>query len=234
MEREDFAEFFLASAGAGGAFVGLLFVAISIGPHRTFGGLTITSAPRQHLAEAAFLTLVNGFVVSSIALIPGSAVGWVALVLGVWGVFAAGRLGSLFARFHFHGSAPGTPWRDVLRAVSLSAIAAVVFAIEALLGLLFVLQPTDADVLRGLAFVIVGLYLLGILRAWTLLGDPQYGWSGWLNPLQDLEAMEEMVGQQQVSMPDTGAEVPRQSPRSARVEGAVVLFASEASSSITG
>jgi hypothetical protein len=209
MERESLAEFFLASAGAGGAFVGLLFVAISIGPQRTFGGLAITGAPRQHLAEAAFLVLVNGFVVSSIALIPGSAVGWVALVLGVWGVFAASRLGWLFARFHFHGSSPGAPWRDVLRAVSLSAIAAVVFAIEALLGLLFVLQPTDADVLRGLAFVIVGIYVLGILRAWTLLGDPQYGWSGWLNPLQDLMAIEEMVGQQEVSLPDTGAEVAR-------------------------
>jgi hypothetical protein len=209
MERESFAEFFQASAGAGGTFVGLLFVAISIGPQRTFGGPTITGAPRQLLAQAAFLTLVNGFVVSSIALIPGVAVGWVALVLGVWGVFAAGRLGWLFARFHFHGSSPGTPWRDVLRAVSLSAIAAVVFAIEALFGLPFVQQPTDADVVRGLAFVIVGLYVLGILRAWTLLGDPQYGWSGWLNPLQDLVAIEEMVGQQEVSLPDTEAEVAR-------------------------
>jgi hypothetical protein len=85
----------------------------------------------------------------------------------------------------------------------------VVFAIEALLGLLFVLQPTDADVLRGLAFVIVCIYVVGILRAWTLLGDPQYGWSGWLNPLQDLVAMEEMVGQQEVPLPDTGAEIAR-------------------------
>ena len=82
MEREDLAAFFQASAGARGAFVGLLFVAISIGPMRTFGGPAITGALRQRLAEAALLTLVNGFVVSSIALIPGVAVGWVALVLG--------------------------------------------------------------------------------------------------------------------------------------------------------
>ena len=37
MVPESFETFFLATAGAGGAFVGLLFVAISIGPQRTFG-----------------------------------------------------------------------------------------------------------------------------------------------------------------------------------------------------
>jgi hypothetical protein len=30
-----------------------------------------------------------------------------------------------------------------------------------------------------------------MLRAWTLLGDPQHGWSGWFNPLQDLPARSE-------------------------------------------
>ena len=77
MVPEGFTEFFLASAGTGGAFVGLLFVAISIGPQRTFGESDVAGAPRQHLAEATFLTLINGFVLSSIALIPGIIVGWV-------------------------------------------------------------------------------------------------------------------------------------------------------------
>jgi hypothetical protein len=65
MAPEGFAEFFLASTGAGAAFVGLLFVAISIGPQRTFGSTPIDSVPRQHLAEATFLTLTNAFVVST-------------------------------------------------------------------------------------------------------------------------------------------------------------------------
>jgi len=196
MGREDLAEFFLASAGAGGAFVGLLFVAVSIGPQRTFGGPAITGAPRQRLAEAALVTLANGFIVSSIALVPGVTVGWVALVLGITGVVAAAHLGWLFARYHRHRSSADMTWRDVLRSACVSVVATVVFAIEALLGLLFVLEPTNVDLLRGLAFAIIALYSLGILRAWTLLGDPQYGLSGWLNPLQDLEAMEEMAEQQ--------------------------------------
>src|SRR5262245_53031301 len=104
MAPEGFAEFFLASAGAGGAFVGLLFVAISIGPQRTFGLPAMTVALRQLLAEAAFVTLSNGFVVSSIALIPTVNVGWLALGGGVWGFVTAAYLVWRFARVHRHGA----------------------------------------------------------------------------------------------------------------------------------
>jgi hypothetical protein len=185
MAPEGFTEFFLASAGTGGAFVGLLFVAISIGPQRTFGDSAM-GEPRQHLAEATFLTLINGFVVSSIALIPGFIVGWVVLVLGIVGVLLALRLARLFADLHRHGAARYPPWRDLLRVVSLSLIATVVFVIESVVGLRLILQPEDEAAFRWLGAIIIGLYALGMLRAWTLLGDPQHGWSGWLNPLQDL------------------------------------------------
>lgn len=193
MAPEGFTEFFLASAGTGGAFVGLLFVAISIGPQRTFGNSAM-GAPRQHLAEATFLTLINGFVVSSIALIPGFIVGWVVLVLGIVGVLLALRLAQLFADLHRHGASRHPPWRDLLRVVSLSLIATVVFAIESLVGLRLILQPEDEAAYRWLGVTIIGLYALGMLRAWTLLGDPQYGWSGWLNPLQDLPEASEADG----------------------------------------
>jgi Na+/H+-translocating membrane pyrophosphatase len=192
MMPEGFTEFFLASAGTGGAFVGLLFVAISIGPQRTFGDLAGMGAPRQHLAEATFLTLLNGFVVSSLALIPGITVGWVAFVLGIAGILLALHLSWLFARFHRHGAARYPLWKDLVRVVSLSLIATVVFAIESLVGLRLILRPTDVDAYRWLAAIIIGLYALGMLRAWTLLGDPQHGWSGWLNPLQDLPARSEL------------------------------------------
>jgi hypothetical protein len=191
MMPEGFTEFFLASAGTGGAFVGLLFVAISIGPQRTFGDLAGMGAPRQHLAEATFLTLLNGFVVSSLALSPGITVGWVAFVLGIAGILLALHLIWLFARFHRHGAARYPPWKDLVRVVSLSFIATVVFAIESLVGLRLILRPTDVDAYRWLSAIIIGLYALGMLRAWTLLGDPQHGWSGWLNPLQDLPARSE-------------------------------------------
>jgi hypothetical protein len=188
MDPESFETFFLASAGTGGAFVGLLFVAISIGPQRTFGDLAVMGALRQHLAEATFLTLANGFVVSSIALIPGVNVGWFALAGGIWGTATAAYLARSFASFHQHGVARRRPGLHQLRAASLSLVATVVYAIEGLFGVRLILEPGSASAIRGLALVIIGLYALAILRAWTLLGDPQHGWSGWLNPLQDLPA----------------------------------------------
>jgi hypothetical protein len=191
MAPEGFAEFFLASAGAGGAFVGLLFVAISIGPRRTFGDPTVMGAPRQHLAEATLLTLANGFVVSSIALIPTVNVGWIALGGGMWGVATAVHLGRRFARVHRHGPAHHAPRPHLLRVVSLSLVATAVWAVEGLLGLRLVLRPSDVATFGWLAVVVIGLYGLGIARAWTLLGDPQQGWSGWLNPLQDPETPSE-------------------------------------------
>jgi len=193
MERGDFAEFFLASAGAGGAFVGLLFVAISIGPQRTFGGPAITGAPRQSLAEAVFVTLANGFVVSSMALVPGVAVGWTALVLGIIGVIVAAHLAWIIARYHRHGLPRRSSLRDEVRVVSVSLFAVILFAVESMIGLLLIRHPDDIDVLQWLAYVIVVVYVVGMLRAWTLLGDPQYGLSGWLNPLQDLPRREAIV-----------------------------------------
>jgi len=186
MAPEGFAEFFLASAGTGGAFVGLLFVAISIGPHRTFGDLNLAGGPQQHLAEASLLTLVNGFVISSIALIPEVNVGWFALVLGVAGAILAIRLARLFARLHRHGPAPYSPWRHFLRVGSQSMVASMLFTTEAVLGLLLILHPADRDTFRWLGVTIIVLYTFALFRAWTLLGNPQSGLSGWLNPLQDL------------------------------------------------
>ncbi|WP_146209744.1 hypothetical protein [Vitiosangium sp. GDMCC 1.1324] len=185
MAPEGFADFFLASAGTGGAFVGLLFVAISIGPHRTFGELDLAVGPQQHLAEATLLTLVNGFVISSIALIPDVNVGWFALVMGVVGVIVSTRLVRLFARIHRHGPEPYAPWRHFLRVGSQSMVASMVFATEAVLGLLLILHPADRDTFRWLGVTIIVLYTSALFRAWTLLGNPRYGLSGWLNPLQD-------------------------------------------------
>ena len=187
MAPEGFAEFFLATAGAGAAIIGLLFVAITIGPERTFG-VTDRMGPQQHLAEATLLTMVNGFVVCCVALIPTVNVGWVALVGGVTGVAIAINLIRRFAEVHRHGDARRATWTHLLRVASVSLVAVVIYAIEAWFGFRLIRDPGAESNYTGLALVVIGLYALATLRAWTLLGDPQHGWSGWLNPLQDLTA----------------------------------------------
>src|SRR5437588_9920681 len=69
----EFANFFIACASAGGALVGLLFVAISIAPEQ----IVTPRAPleRQAVAGSAFTALVNAFFISLVALIPHFSVG---------------------------------------------------------------------------------------------------------------------------------------------------------------
>ena len=190
-----FETFFLATAGAGAAFIGLLFVAISIAPERTFDPRAMAGVQHQRLAEATLLTLFNGFLVSSVALIPDINVGWITLIAGGAGTAIAAQLIGFLARAHRHVVSGRPPWLHRLRVVSLSVIAVLVYATEGLLGVRLILRPHDARVVLWLAAIVICLYTLGMLRAWTLLGDPQYGWSGWLNPLQDLGIESEGSGE---------------------------------------
>jgi hypothetical protein len=195
---ESFETFFLATAGAGAAFVGLLFIAISISPQRTFDPHAVAGVQHQRLAEATLLSLVNGFVVSCVALIPAVNVGWITLVLGGAGVLVAAQLVGFLARAHRHVVSRRPPWLHRLRVTSLSVTATLLYAIEGLLGLQLIVRPHDDDGVRWLAVIVISIYILGMLRAWTLLGDPQYGWSGWLNPLQDLEPVPQVTSQADV------------------------------------
>jgi hypothetical protein len=108
-------------------------------------------------------------------------------VLGGAGVLIAARLVEFLARAHRHVVSRRPPWLHRLRVVSLTIVATLPYGIEALLGLQLILRPHDEDGVRWLAAIVISTYALGMLRAWTLLGDPQHGWSGWLNPLHDIE-----------------------------------------------
>jgi hypothetical protein len=149
MAPEGFGEFFLATAGAGAALIGLLFVAITIGPERTFGAPDRMGPPRQHLAEAALITMFNGFVVSCVALIPGVNVGWIAFIGGLWGVVTAVLLVRQLVRFHRHGATHHVSWSHLLRVTGVSLIAIVVYAVETLLGLQLIREPGAAKDVAG-------------------------------------------------------------------------------------
>src|SRR4051794_12129946 len=145
----------------------------------------------QRLAEATLLTLTDAFLVSTIALIPEITVDWLNVILGVIGTLTALHLARRFLRLHQHNSARLAPSRDRLRVISLSVTVTTLFVVQIMAGLRLLMDPRGEGVSRFLALVIVGLYILGIARAWILLGDPQHGWSGWLNPLRDPSATRE-------------------------------------------
>ncbi|HWH67042.1 MAG TPA: hypothetical protein VNS99_13145, partial [Gaiellales bacterium] len=81
MIPEEFREFFVASAGATGALVGLLFVAVSVLPE--LAQQAGTRVEFRSRSSAALLVFTNALVVSLAALVPGVSLGWWVIASGV-------------------------------------------------------------------------------------------------------------------------------------------------------
>jgi hypothetical protein len=175
MVPQAFTTFFATSASAGAALVGLLFVAVSIAPHETVkAGAPIE---RQATSASAFTALINAFFISLGALIPGSNVGLVTLFMGVMGLL------NTFSLIR-HLVLPWPGLNSLLRRGLLVLAGLIIYGYEVFFAILLLTTPTDLGPLYGLMGLLIGVYGLGIVRAWQLLGAKRFGvFSGWLNPL---------------------------------------------------
>jgi hypothetical protein len=112
---DAFRDVFTASAGAGGALIGLLFVAVSIASDRIFGR---TAAPeRTAVAGSAFTALVNAFFISLAALLPGQSLGYIVILFGVIGDLNSATVGVGLVRCHWWDRADLTALQFALRLV---------------------------------------------------------------------------------------------------------------------
>jgi hypothetical protein len=71
---QEYHEFFVATAGATGALIGLLFVAVSVSPEQARQAQTRVTFHNR--ASAALLVFTNALVLSLAALVPGTTLGW--------------------------------------------------------------------------------------------------------------------------------------------------------------
>jgi hypothetical protein len=168
MVPDDLREFFVAAAGVAGALVGLLFVAISVSGGRL--AEKEASAPINRIRAAAALTaFTNALTVSLLALVPGQKIAWTAIALGLVGLgFIVASLLSLF-RLHLLLS------RRVRDAVFLVGLM-VVFVLQVIEGVRVLARPDhDEDPVRTIAILVVMCFLVGISRAWELIGGPEFG-----------------------------------------------------------
>jgi hypothetical protein len=78
----SYLEFMITSAGAAGAMIGLLFVAISLRSDLVFG----VNAPRRAktLASSSFTGLVNAFSLAMLAIVPGTNIGVGMVILAIF------------------------------------------------------------------------------------------------------------------------------------------------------
>jgi hypothetical protein len=168
----------LASAGAGAALVGLLFVAVSVNPGRNIG----PSAPpeRQTVAASACTALINAFFISLVSLIDADSLGGVAIIVGAISLIATLRLvGDLFP--------PHVSRRVYARHVGFLAIGVIIYGLQVVHGWQCLSHGDSADYAYTITYLVIAAYGVGLTRAWQLLGARRRSiFFSWFSPLNDL------------------------------------------------
>lgn len=171
--------FFTTAATAGGALIGLLFIAVSIAPHRTVQA----SAPVESrvIASSAFTALFNGFFISLGAVLPFWNIGVVILIVGLIGVINSLSQGWLLLR-------PWPSWKNALRRMVLTVVSLCLYAYELVCAIQLLVSPANAPLIFTLGILLMSIYGLALIRAWELLGVQRTGLLAWLNPLYEFNA----------------------------------------------
>jgi hypothetical protein len=157
-------EFFSGCADVAGALVGLLFVAISISPEKVTGTGATTAFELR--AAAAFSALVNALVVTLFALLPKTNLGTPALIAAVGGLGSTAGI----ALIQFRESTTRRPL-DFLLVLALVPV----YGFQLVSAIELLQHPAATGALQTEAILVVVCFLIGIARAWELLGARHTG-----------------------------------------------------------
>ena len=162
--------FFITSAGASAALLGLLVVAVSV--VNADDANPTTRELRTVLAGSAFVALVDIFMVSIVALTGGSAVfGLSSLAMATVGLMATRQL---IPRARRAGNfSPGSRTRKLNIAFAL--ISAGAYSAQLGLAVALLADTQSAALQRALVLVIVALYCSALGRAWEVTGITRRG-----------------------------------------------------------
>ena len=153
MVPSSYLEFMITAAGAAGAMIGLLFVAVSLRTEAVFG----PSAPpkARTLAGSSFTGLVNAFSISLLAIVPKTNVGVGMALLAVACLVSTWTLQ--------RRTLQQNPQYELLVLSCLTYVAQFVG------GVALILRPHLSWIVNGLCYVIFASFVIALTRAWSLI-----------------------------------------------------------------
>ena len=171
MLTESYREVLTAVATCAAGLIGLLFVAISVAP-REGEGDGIRRQPhviQQIRAASALLAFTNALAVSLFGLAPGSNGEYAAVTAAVIGIlFTAASVRSIL-------SDPGVSRDHARRQAGLIALLLAAFGGELACGIGLIAHKTSVFGPEFLSNILIALLLIGIARAWELVGNRDTG-----------------------------------------------------------
>jgi hypothetical protein len=180
--------FFGGCAGVAGTLIGLLFVAISVSPHKDVG----SRAPLAFQVQAgvAITTLVNALIVALVALLPGQSLGTAVVILAVVGLSAT--VGLIVVSFR------NWPGRHDLWGLLIIPVLGVLYALQLRGGIDLLQHPRNPSPVHFQALLVIIFFIVAIGRAWQMIGARH---SGLLAAVSDL--LRERLHEQTTVHPDT-------------------------------
>jgi hypothetical protein len=156
---DAYRSFFDGCASVAGALIGLLFVAISVAPHKLAGEQADVSF--QVGAGAAFAALLNTLVVALVGLLPGTNMGTTSLILAGVGVSSVVGLGLVLLT--------NTGRRHHLSGLARLTALLIVFLLELVNGAQSLGSQSATGAVHNEAILCVALFVIAINQAWKLL-----------------------------------------------------------------
>jgi hypothetical protein len=141
-------------------------VAVSVVPRR--GGVPGLEVIQQVRAAAALLAFTNALAISLFSLVPGTNAGYPAVVLGIIGILftAAGTRSILSSR-------PARRQQD--QQLGLLILLLLIFGAELASGIAVIADSHRTTPLQIIGYAMVSSLLVGIARAWELVGNRDTG-----------------------------------------------------------
>ena len=180
----NYRDLFVVIATSAATLIGLLFVAISVARGRA---QTHPQIIREFRAAASLLAFTNAFSVALFGLVPGNNIGYPAAIVGIIGLlFTAAGVRTILS----------FPSQQHLRRPQVALVVALllIFGFETVNGVELIIDSHHAGALDTIGDVLIASLLIGIGRAWELVGDWDAGLASSIGRLIGHDPVQQAVG----------------------------------------